>query len=206
MDNIHLDSFVLVRKGKILRNDQVVFESTATGAEFLRQAYEEGLKIDYPRFYKMDPLGKLGIIATDTLLQGSAISQNHRPEEVAMVLCNHNASIEADTNYFETANTFPSPALFVYTLPNIVIGEISIRYNFKGENAFFIQEGFDAEWLYFYVNDLFRRQKTKACICGWIEAVEDQYDLCLFLVESNKTQKGLKFAPSELDRIYNGRV
>ena len=31
---------------------------------------------------------------------------------------------------------YPSPALFVYTLPNIVTGEIAIRNKYYGETSF----------------------------------------------------------------------
>ena len=180
----------------------MIFESEAEGAEFLREAYEEGLKMDYPKFYKMDFLGKLGIIGAEALLYNSGITEKYKPEEVGIVLSNRNASIEADINYFETATTFPSPALFVYTLPNIVIGEISIRYKFKGENAFFVSDAFDADWLYFYVNDLFQQQKLKACICGWVEAVNNEFDLCLFLIENKGVKKDCNFTEKNLNSIY----
>lgn len=206
MGTVHIASTVIIRNNSILRNGEIVFQDEGLGNNFLLRAYEEGLKINYPKFYKMDALGKLGILATDVLLKESHITDNYQPEEVGIVLCNRNASIQADRCYFETAKTFPSPALFVYTLPNIVIGEISIRYQFKGENAFFINESFNAEWLHFYVNELVQHKNTKACICGWIEAVGDSFDVCLFLVESNETQKGLKFVPSEMDRMYNQTV
>lgn len=194
-------SHVVIRNNKILRNGNIVFESKITGNEFLREAYEEGLKIDYPKFYKMDVLGKLGIIATDVLLKDFDI-EKYNPEEVGIVLSNKNASIEADINYFETARTFPSPALFVYTLPNIVIGEISIRYKFKGENAFFVSDSFDADWLYFYVNDLMQQNKLKACICGWIESTNDEHEVCLFLVEREENKNALNFTSENLKEIY----
>lgn len=196
---LHITSSVIIRNQKVLRNGQLVFESRLPDVEFLRDAYEEGFNIDYPKFYKMDILGKLGIVGTDVLLKNFDFT-NYKPEEVGIVLSNKNSSIEADVNYFETARTFPSPALFVYTLPNIVIGEISIRYKFKGENAFFISEGFDADWLFFYVNDLFKNKKIKACICGWIESVDGKHNSCLFLIE--KESNGLNFTPENLKKIY----
>ena len=176
-----------------------------TGLDFLKAAYEEGLRMDYPKFYKMDVLGKMGIVGADVLLNGSGVLEAYQPQEVGIVLSNRNASIEADMKYFETAKTFPSPALFVYTLPNIVIGEISIRYKFKGENAFFISEHFNPEWLYFYVNDLFEHQHIKACICGWLEATNGDLDACLILVEKNKPEKAVNFTAGNLREIYERR-
>lgn len=200
-DDIHITSSVLIRHQKILRNGNPVFESNLPHSEFLREAYENGLKIDYPKFYKMDALGKLGILAAEVLLREFNFSK-YKPEEVGIVLSNKNASIEADINYFETARSFPSPALFVYTLPNIVIGELSIRYKFKGENAFFVSDAFDAEWLHFYVTNLFEKHNLKACICGWIDSVNNFYDACLFLAEKKSQQNGLNFTPENLKELY----
>jgi hypothetical protein len=198
----YITSYVIIRNGNILRNEKIVFTSPHEGSEFLREAYEDGLKINYPRFYKMDELGKSGIIAADELLKEFDFKK-YLPEEIGIVLSNKNASIEADIHYFETIQNFPSPALFVYTLPNIVIGEISIRYNFKGENAFFVSDRFDVEWIYFYVNDLIQHQKIKTCVCGWIEVVNGDPDVCLFLVETETNENALTFTPENLNKIYS---
>lgn len=197
----YITSHVTIRNGNILRNEKIIFTSLLEGTEFLRAAYEDGLKINYPKFYKMDELGKLGIIAANELLKDFDFTK-YLPEETGIVLSNKNASLEADINYFETVQSFPSPALFVYTLPNIVIGEISIRYNFKGENAFFVSDRFDAEWIYFYVNDLMRHQKIKSCICGWIENVNGKPDVCLFLIETKTNKNARNFTPENLNKIY----
>src|SRR5690606_18078970 len=117
-------------KSKIFRKEELVFQSTATGQAFLNSAYE-ALDNHYPKFYKMDALCKLGTIAAHVLLE-TPEKTGYQPEEVGIVLSNKNGSIEADLSYFESAKTFPSPSLFVYTLPNILIGEISIRNGFKG--------------------------------------------------------------------------
>ena len=204
-NDLNISSSVIIRNQKILRNGETVFESDSEANEFLREAYEEGLKIDYPKFYKMDALGKLGIIGSDVLLREFTFNQ-YKAEEIGIVLSNKNSSLEADVNYFETAHTFPSPALFVYTLPNIVIGEISIRYKFKGENAFFISDEFDAEWLHFYVSDLFNNEKIRVCICGWIESVDGHHDACLFLIERKEERNGLTFTPENLKEIYRFEV
>jgi hypothetical protein len=68
------------------------------------------------------------------------------PYATGIVLSNSNASLDADIKYYDSVANIPSPALFVYTLPNIVIGEISIKHSFKGENAFFIFDSFDARF------------------------------------------------------------
>jgi len=204
-DSIYITSAVVLRNGNIVKDGAVIFQAPEKGAAFLQAAYER-VGIDYPRFYKMDLLSKTGTVAADILLKEQTIRSAglYRPEETGMVLSNRNASIEADVQYLEASKAYPSPALFVYTLPNIVIGEISIRYKFKGENAFFISESFDAGWTHWYVTDLMQRGLLKACICGWIDVIGEQPDACLFLVERGAALTGSSFFTVEnLDRIYN---
>ncbi|WP_223710252.1 hypothetical protein [Niabella beijingensis] len=190
-----------MRNGIIVKDDTVVFRNNEKGGVFLKEAYE-GLGVDYPRFYKMDLLSKAGTVAVDALLKGSMDLAAARPETTGLVFSNRNASIEADVQYLEASKEYPSPALFVYTLPNIVIGEISIRYKFKGENAFFVSETFDADWMHWYVTDLMQRNLLKTCICGWIDAIGDRLDVCLFLVEAGAAA-GAAFTTENLNGIYN---
>lgn len=192
----------MVRGGLIVKDGSVIYRSPEEGSAFIKAAYE-GLEMDYPRFYKMDLLSKTGTVAVDVLLKDHTGFEACRPEEAGMVLSNRNASIEADVQYLEASKEYPSPALFVYTLPNIVIGEISIRYRFKGENAFFVSDGFDADWIHWYVTDLMQRNLLKVCICGWIDVLEEQLDACLFLVEPAAAQTGRAFTTENLCSIYN---
>lgn len=199
---MQITSAVIVREGIVVKDASVVFRSTETGGAFLNAAYE-GLEVMYPRFYKMDLLCKTGTVAVDALLKNRIDLQRFRPEDMGMVLSNRNASIEADVQYLEASKEYPSPALFVYTLPNIVIGEISIRYKFKGEHAFFISETFDADWMHWYVTDLVQRNLLKVCICGWIDVIDERPEACLFLVEQAPSATGQHFTAENLRSIYN---
>ena len=93
---------------------------------------------DYPKFFKMDTLSRLGFIAAEILLKEPTANSQ---EPTAIILANRSASIKNDTDYLATisdGNYYPSPALFVYTLPNIVTGEIAIRHHIQGETSFYI--------------------------------------------------------------------
>jgi hypothetical protein len=192
--HLYISGSVCIRNNVVKSGDGVLFEPDQ-GSGFFSSLYEK-LEINYPKFFKMDALCKLGIAAAHVLLKDFDKS-SYQPEEIGIVLSNRSGSIEADVNYFESAKTFPSPSLFVYTLPNIVIGEISIRYGFKGENAFFISEQFDLQWTGFYVNNLMQYQGVKACICGWIDVENDEYDARFFLIEEGK-ENGVNFTPDSL--------
>ncbi len=160
------------------------------------------LELQYPKFHKMDNLSKLGWLANEILLQGSFDKNNYKPEEVGIVLSNAHASLDTDIKYYETTNTMASPALFVYTLPNIVIGEIAIRHHFKGENAFFISEQFDAGFMEQYVSNLINNNILQCCICGWVDVLDKNYNATLFLIEKDKSANSVNFTKENLTKIH----
>ncbi|HLZ86965.1 MAG TPA: hypothetical protein VKQ52_06995, partial [Puia sp.] len=166
------------------------------------------LGLDYPKFYKMDQLSKLGWLASEILLQHEAGIGSYPPEEIGLVLSNANSSLDTDNKYWETVKAVASPAVFVYTLPNIMMGEISIRNGFKGENGFFIFDRFDAAFLEQYVGYLFDTQLLTVCICGWVDLLDDEYQAVLFLVANGSGDPAangagnLIFSKENLDMIY----
>ena len=116
--------------------DGKAIEVSETGDKMLVELYRRFVG-DYPKFFKMDTLSRLGFIAAELLLKHSDISM----QPSAVILANRSASIKNDTDYLATisdGNYYPSPALFVYTLPNIVTGEIAIRHQIQGETSFYI--------------------------------------------------------------------
>ena len=118
---------------------------------------------DYPKFFKMDTLCRLGFVASEILLK------DERAE--AVILANRSASIKNDTDYLapiSDGNYYPSPALFVYTLPNIVTGEIAIRHQIQGETSFYILD--KPEELESIVHSSLKANQT--ALVGWCECSE----------------------------------
>lgn len=195
----------MIRKGTVYKNRVAVFENKQAGLQdFLLSVYQHyGSK--YPKFYKMDGLSKFGWLAAEVLLKDGFVASNYNPEDIGLILANANASLDTDLKYYETAKDIASPALFVYTLPNIMTGEICIRHNFKGENAFFIFEKFDAGFIQQYVNNLFNNNTLQACICGWVELLNDEYEVALFLIEQKSAidQSSMQFLPFTTENIIN---
>lgn len=121
----------------VIRPDGVVLDGKPiaveqTGEKMLVELYRRYVG-DYPKFFKMDTLSRLGFIAAELLLNDQTVD--------AVILANRSASIQNDRDYLATIsndNYYPSPALFVYTLPNIVTGEIAIRHHIQGETSFYI--------------------------------------------------------------------
>jgi hypothetical protein len=205
----HITATCVIRKNRIYQQGRLVREQppadlgggpSADLADFLLTGYQH-FGFQYPKFYKMDNLSKLGWLAAELLLSEGFDAAEYQPEEMAIVLSNANSSLDTDYKYFATVMDIPSPALFVYTLPNILIGEICIRNKFKGENAFFISEAFDAAFIETYVRDLMETGHARACICGWVEVLGDSYTAALFLIEKKITT--LPFTAENMKSLYN---
>jgi hypothetical protein len=154
--------------------------------KFLSNVYKE-LNLSYPKFFKMDNLCKLGVLATELAIKNNVGFEKHAKEKVAIFLSNKASSIETDRNYEKTIedknNYFPSPSLFVYTLPNIVIGEIAIKHKLTGENVFFVSERFDANLMMSYISIALKNDSTSSVICGWVNVDGDDYEAFVFCVE-----------------------
>ncbi|MBQ3914846.1 MAG: 3-oxoacyl-ACP synthase, partial [Paludibacteraceae bacterium] len=137
----------------------------------------------YPKFFKMDTLCRLGFVATEQLLQGHADCID--PEHTALILANHSASLANDTEYSATIsdpdNYYPSPALFVYTLPNIVTGELAIRHGLYGETAFYVLD--NETTLQPIIDATLRDERIHSAIVGWVECTgKSDYEAHLSLV------------------------
>lgn len=197
----HITSSCTIRNNIIYKNGQQVFESGSDPGEFLVAAYRH-FDLQYPKFFKMDNLSKLGWLANEILLADSFDKEKYKPEDIGIVLSNANASLDTDIKYYETTKTIASPAQFVYTLPNIVIGEISIKHRFKGENAFFISEAFDAGFIEQYVSNLLNKNILQCCICGWVDMLNDNYNATLFLIEKDKSPNSVNFTKENLNKIH----
>ncbi|MBK6345949.1 MAG: 3-oxoacyl-ACP synthase [Bacteroidales bacterium] len=184
MNNPVIRKYVSVDKRSVKVNgtDLLLNEQGADFGEFMKQIYH-ACSISYLKFFKMDPQSKLGFVAAKILLQDDD-RDRFEPEEKAIVLANSASSLNTDEKYFESINDIPSPAVFVYTLPNIVAGEICIHHNLKGENTFFIQEEFDIQFMVSYLNILFSTTNTRKAIAGWVEVdLDDNYRAFLMDVE-----------------------
>lgn len=196
----YITSSCIIRNGTVIKNGDNAFQSDLALPEFLRSLYDR-YSGQYPKFHKMDLLSKLGWAAAEILLQDLPMD-NYKAEDIAIVLANRSSSLDTDERYFETVKEIASPALFVYTLPNIVIGEISIRHGFKGENAFFAADSFDVEFMAGYVQQLLETGAAKACITGWVEQYHDGYEAALFLAEKESRGMGAPFNAEQIKKLY----
>ncbi len=162
-------------------------ENILNFADFIKSVFRQE-QVSYPKFFKMDAISRLGFLAAELALKDRPLT-GYAPASVGVVLTNSSASLETDMAHQETirdrSGYFPSPSVFVYTLPNIVIGEICIRHRIKGENAFLVTETFDAGLIVSFVSELFDNNRVEACLTGWVEVIGNKYHAMVALVEKS---------------------
>ena len=153
--------------------DGKAIETVEEGSALLTELYKHYIG-DYPKYYKMDALSRLGFVASELLLKHC---QAMKPD--AIILFNHSSSIQADRNYqtsiADPENYFPSPSAFVYTLPNIVTGEIAIRNHIQGETSFFILQEKDEQLMQQIIAVSFADTGTQRILCGWVDAEDEEH-------------------------------
>jgi hypothetical protein len=200
----HITATCTINNNTVYKNGEQVFSNPGASVnDFFLYLYKE-LKTEYARFYKMDNLCKLGWLTSEILLKESFHKKNYDPEQTGLVFCNSNSSLDTDIRYQETIKDIPSPSVFVYTLPNIMIGEICIRNHFKGESSFFVFEKFDAAFIDQYVNNLLNNDILQACICGWVELLKNEYKAVLYLVEKKTAGGGRLFNRQNIHSLFEG--
>ena len=185
--NNYITSYCHIQENEVFLNGKTLYKNDGDDfSNFIKLAYK-ALEVDYPKFFKMDGLSKLAFLAADVLLKHEKITPT-KEENIAIVLSNRASSLDTDRRHQESIqdkdNFYPSPAVFVYTLPNICIGEISIKYKLYSENSFFIFDTFNPDYLADYCNSLLDENKADKVLCGWVDIDKNQYKAFLYLVDS----------------------
>ncbi len=201
-------SEVLIREGRAIRDDHVVYTCMPGEdfGDFSRSLYRK-LNLSYPKFFKMDNLCKLAFLASELVLQDTVIREEIQKDRMAIILANRSSSLDTDRAFYNSikdpGHYFPSPSVFVYTLPNISIGEICIRNGFTGEHAFFIFDQWNGVSIFEYVSDLFSDDRADACLLGWCDFDEGREDAVFLLCQNRETKPGEKFlTTTTMDQLY----
>ncbi len=150
----------------------------------IRAKYKE-LDMKDIKFYKMDNMSKAGVVATASLLRDINIEEGGSRFDYGFFIANSSSSLDTDIRHqneiLTKGDTNVSPAIFVYTLPNILMGESAIRFKFQGENTFFVttpqRRGEIMEELMLLAGD----SSLKLAIIGWCDVFEGRYDIELKL-------------------------
>lgn len=184
-ENYNISSYCHIKNNHVLLNGNVLHKDDSKAfIDFIKNVYKKE-NTKYAKFFKMDNLSKLAFMAADILLKNENISSKDE-QNIALVFSNKASSLDTDRKHQKAIQNkldyYPSPAVFVYTLPNICLGEISIKYKLFSENSFFIFDSFNANHLFDYSNSLLDTNKADAVLNGWVEMDENKYEAFLYLV------------------------
>lgn len=190
-----------VEKNQISLNGEEIFLSEEVSfQDFSKKAYQQ-FEVNYPKFFKMDNLSKLAFLASEIILKGNLESETEN--NVALLFANKSSSLDTDVKYQKSISDkneyFPSPAVFVYTLANICMGEISIKNQFKSENCFFIFDAFNSQFMADYGNLLLKTGKAEKVLCAWTELYQEEYQVFMCLVSK---EGNLENTAENLEKLY----
>jgi hypothetical protein len=197
----YISGYCLIENNRVALNGQTVFEAPGSSfADFAKQAYNHA-ETGYAKFFKMDNLSKLAFLAADLLLKDEV--KEGEENNFALLFANKSSSLDTDIKHQESIadreNYFPSPAVFVYTLPNICMGEISIRHKLYTENSFFIFAQFNAAFFANYADILMDTGKAEKVLCGWVEFYKNDYKAFMYLVSDKGT---LAHTQQNIQKLY----
>lgn len=139
------------------------------GAGLLSEIYRKYVG-DYPKYHKMDALSRLAFLATELLLSRSDVPQDSGR---ATILFNRTSSVVADRCHLgsiaKPGEFYPSPSVFLGTLPNIATGEIAIRHGYTGETSLYITDFRDEALMKKVVGSSFSLGGFRSLICGFVD-------------------------------------
>lgn len=166
---------VVINAGEVIVNDSTFFsDKSADFGTFIREAFKSRGENNM-KFYKMDDLCKLGYVAAAWLLDGIEFGE----EECGMVLSGKYGCLDTDMKHQQIidkeGDAASSPAVFVYTLPNVVAGEISIRHHIKGENTWFWSDDRTMSDLKHYASLMAGASDLRYCIIGHLDFLNGEY-------------------------------
>ena len=123
----------------------------------------------------MDLYSRLAYVGT-TLLAKDAL-EDAGSEDRALVIFTQNGSVLADRKHLSTFSHpdefFPSPAVFINTLPNVVLGEIAVKNSIKGETTLVLLPDRDETAMQRIIEATVAATRPSVLICGWVDCDAD---------------------------------
>ncbi len=167
---------IRIHNSQFTIHNSIVLPKITIGAQSiddqLAQLYRN-IGMSYPKFFKMDRLCKFGILGAESLLKDYNFDRENVKADWGIILMNSASSLDNDRRYQETIatdNYYPSPAVFVYTLANIVTGEIAIRHKIGGESSFYVMPEYKQELIEEIIGQAFTANpELTHIVCGWVD-------------------------------------
>lgn len=150
------------------------------GTEMLTEVYRK-LSPDYPRFYRMDLLSRLAFVAVELLSR----KMDEGLVGCDVMLFNRTSSIISDLRHQSTIRAgevcFPSPATFVYTLPNIMVGEVAIHHGITGNTSLCILPCKDQDVMRQVIQAY--AVNSVGLVAGWVDCPDEdnfEAEICIY--------------------------
>lgn len=206
MSNKKILSYCRITNQQVIVNGNLLLEfSSEDKNHWLIDIYNH-FQFSYPKFYKMDKLCRAGFLAAELIMNDLGMINEEIKSDWAICCFNRSGSLDDDKTYQKTIQNpdefFPAPSVFVYTLANIVTGEIAIRHKLRGESAFYITERFNAKTIHETTTDLLTCGTAQYILGGWVEQGDEGTDVLLWAVGPSSDETLLDFAENNLNKLY----
>lgn len=154
-------------------------EEAKTTSERLNLFYKKaGFK--YPKFFKMDPLCKAGMLCLMPF--ADYLHAHPKGSEGGLLVFTDSGCRMADEEHLRLMReSATSPAVFVYTLPNIVLGEWSIFSRWVGYGQCFLINAFKTSYLAERISAFKADFPGAPVLAGWLSVSEDSLEGMLFI-------------------------
>lgn len=180
---------------------EIISDEELVDNNFITAVYRKN-NFSYPKFFKMDNLSKTGFLCSELLKEN--FPEVEKRQKFGVICFNRISSLTTDKNFentiIENENYYPSPALFVYTLPNIETGEICIRHKLMGESSFYVMEKFDSQQIFNLASDALNFHDY--VLLGWSDLVNSQIKSFMVLVSNSDAKSKCVFDVEMLERSY----
>jgi hypothetical protein len=178
---IRIKKYSRIHEGQCSIDGQLFAKSNERETGNMLNDLFRSMGIDYMKFFKMDRLSKTGFILAELLLRDEEFDGH----DTGLFYANSYSSLDDDSHYQTTItheNYYPSPSVFVYTLANVVLGEICIRHKIYGENLFLIGKDFCSSHLTNYARTAFADDNLHTALVGWLDVYDDRCEAFTLLV------------------------
>lgn len=180
-----------------LRNDTLIADgviiagldkSEAKTTEERLNLFYKKAGFNYLKFFKMDPFCKAGMLC---LLPFAEYLHSHpRASEGGLLLFTDSGCSMADEEHIRlVTEAAASPAVFVYTLPNIVLGEWSIFSRWVGYGQCFMLSQFKATYLAERIAAFKSDFPQAPVVASWLSVNDDCLDGILFICHEGVTSE-----------------
>jgi len=201
----YISSYCHISNNTLHVNGEELTAINSTSTEDVIKEIYTSLDIKYSKFHKMDEISKVSFIGTELIKNECPEINSYGENDIALLFANQKSSATTDLKFLDSYKNggIPSPSLFVYTLPNILIGEISIRNKWYGENMFTVSKEFDAQYFSSYC-DILLNKNAEAALCGWVNVDDNKIEAFFFFVtKKDIKQLNLPLSSQKLKEIYH---